>query len=70
MSLRNKLIVASQAHFEAHIEKHRMNIEVILDNPTAIHGHADVMDAIEKELAEIADYEDKLEALNKHFRIS
>jgi len=69
MSLRNKLIKASQEHFLAHIEKHRMNIEVILENPTAIHGHTDVMDAIEKELAEIADYEDKLEMLNKYFRV-
>ena len=68
--MKNDLIRASELHFKAHIEKHRMNVEVILRNPTAIHGHADVMDAIEKELAEIADYEDKLEVLNKHFRIS
>lgn len=69
MSLRDKLIAASQEHFRAHVEKHRMNIEVILENPTAIHGHTDVMDAIEKELAEIADYEDKLEMLNKYFGV-
>jgi hypothetical protein len=45
-----------------------MNVEVILANPTAIHGHVDVMDAIEKELAEIADYHDKLEVLTKYFK--
>lgn len=67
MSLRKKLVSASESHFKAHIDKHVMNIEVILNNPTAIHGHADVMDAIEKELAEIADYEDKLEVLRKYF---
>ena len=65
--MRNDLIRASAMHFKAHIEKHRMNIEVLLNNPTAIHGHVDVMDAIEKELAEIADYEDKLEVLSKYF---
>ena len=65
--MRNELILASEKHFIAHIEKHRMNVEVILNNPTAIHGHVDVMDAIEKELAEIADYQDKLEILNKYF---
>ncbi len=54
-------------HFKAHIEKHRMNVEVLLNNPTAIHGHVDVMDAIEKELAEIADYHDKLEMLQTYF---
>lgn len=66
MSLRTKLIEASAAHFRAHIEKHRLNVEVLLENPTAIHGHADIMDAIEKELEEIANYQDKLEAL-KYF---
>jgi hypothetical protein len=68
MNLRDKLLDASESHFRAHIKKHVTNIEVILNNPTAIHGHVDVMDAIEKELAEIADYDDKLEVLNKYFR--
>lgn len=67
--MRNDLIRASEMHFKAHIEKHRMNVEVLLNNPTAIHGHVDVMDAIEKELAEIADYEDKLEVLTKYFKV-
>ncbi len=68
--MRNDLIEASRAHFMAHIEKHRMNVEVILSNPTAIHGHVDVMDAIEKELAEMADYADKLEMLTTYFKVS
>lgn len=70
MSLRNKLITASATHFKAHIDKHVANIEVILANPTSIPGHVDVMDAIEKELAEIADYHDKLEVLNKYFEVN
>lgn len=67
--MRNDLIRASEMHFKAHIEKHRMNVEVLLNNPTAIHGHVDVMDAIEKELAEIADYADKLEMLTTYFKV-
>lgn len=67
--MRNDLIRASELHFKAHIEKHRMNIEVLLANPTAIPGHVDVMDAIEKELAEMADYADKLEMLNTYFEM-
>jgi hypothetical protein len=66
--MRNDLIRASELHFKAHIEKHRMNVEVLLNNPTAIHGHVDVMDAIEKELAEMADYADKLEMLTTYFK--
>lgn len=65
--MRNDLIRSSALHFKAHIEKHRMNIEVMLNNPMAIPGHIDVMDAIEKELAEMADYADKLEMLNTYF---
>jgi hypothetical protein len=44
-----------------------MNIEIMLKNPMAIHDHTDWMDAVEKEMAIIAEYEDKLEVLNKHF---
>jgi hypothetical protein len=47
-----------------------MNVEVLLNNPTAIHGHADIMDAIEKELAEMADYADKLEMLTTYFKVT
>lgn len=68
-NIRSELIKASELHFKAHIRKHRMNIEVILNNPVAIPGHADVMDAIEKELAEIADYHDKLEMLETYFKV-
>lgn len=67
--MRNDLIKASELHFKAHIEKHRINIEVIMKNPTSVPGHVDVMDAIEKELEEIANYEDKLEVLNKYFKV-
>jgi hypothetical protein len=66
MNIRTKLIKVSIAHFESHIEKHRMNIEVMLANPMAIHDHTDIMSAIELELEKIADYTDKLEAI-KHF---
>ena len=66
--MRNDLIRASELHFKAHIEKHRMNVEVLLNNPTAVPGHVDVMDAIEKELAEMADYADKLEMLTTYFK--
>jgi hypothetical protein len=67
MDIRTKIIRASIAHFTSHIEKHKMNVEVMLSNPIAIHDHTDIMTAIELELAQIAEYEDKLEAITKHF---
>jgi hypothetical protein len=69
MDIRTKIIKASISHFESHIEKHKMNIEVMLANPMAIHDHTDIMTAIETELEHIAEYEDKLEAITKHFPV-
>ena len=66
--MRKQLINASKQHYLAHIEKHRINVEVMLANPTAIHEHSDIMDAIEKEVAHIAEYVDKLEVIEKYFK--
>jgi hypothetical protein len=68
-NMRNEILLASAKHFDSHIHKHRVNVEVMLNNPTALPDHTDVMDAIERELAIIAEYQDKLEAL-KLFPIS
>ena len=65
--MKDRILEASRAHFESHILKHRVNIETILNNPIAIPEHTDIMDAVEKELAIIAEYSDKLEMLNKYF---
>lgn len=66
--MREQLLKASRLHYAAHIEKHRMNIEVILANPLAVPEHTDIMDAIEKEVAIIAEYMDKLEVLARYFK--
>lgn len=66
--MKDKIIAASQLHFKAHIEKHKMNVEIMMDNPMAIHDHTDLMSAIEQEISKIAEYEDKLAVLEKHFR--
>jgi len=65
--MREELLDALRVHFSGHILKHKMNVEIMLKNPMAIHDHTDWMDAVEKEMAIIAEYEDKLEVLNKHF---
>lgn len=61
--MRNKIVDALYDHFQAHIMKHKMNVEIMLENPMAIHDHTDFMDAVEKELEIIAEYRDKIEAL-------
>ena len=57
-------------HFRAHIEKHRINVENLLEKGVGVPEHPDIMDTIEKELEIIAEYDDKLSVLNKYFNDS
>jgi hypothetical protein len=66
--MKQQIVEALIQHFEAHILKHKMNVEIMLNNPMAIHDHTDLMDAIEKEVAQIAEYMDKLEVMEKFFK--
>lgn len=66
--MRTEIINVLKQHFEAHILKHKMNVDIMLGNPMAIHEHTDLMDAIEKEVALIAEYQDKLEIMEKYFK--
>lgn len=68
MSLRKSMLSAAKKHAEAHIEKHRLNVEVFLENPVGVGEHSDIMDSIEKELEEMAKYQDHLEILEKYFK--
>ena len=66
-TMRNEIIKASILHFEAHIKKHIVNVENLMINTVGVPEHPDIMDTIEKELAVIADYDDKLSVLKKYF---
>ena len=66
--MRNQMLNAVRKHAEAHIEKHRMNVEVYLNNPVGVGEHSDIMDAIEKEIEEMAKYHDHLEILDNYFK--
>ena len=69
ISMREDLIKASRLHFEAHIQKHKVNVENLLENAVGVAEHPGIMDSVEKELAIMAEYSDKLEMLNKYFRL-
>jgi len=66
--MRDELLKASELHFKAHIEKHRINVENLLNNPAGVAEHPDIMDTIEKELELISEYDDKLNVLKKYFK--
>ena len=65
--MKSQIIKSLRNHAIAHINKHRVNVEVYLNNPVGVGEHGDIMDTIEKELDEMAKYEDQLEILDKYF---
>ena len=67
--MRNQIISALLAHAQGDIQKHKMNVEVYLNNAVGIGEHSNVMEAIEEELNMIAKYEDQVSVLKKHFLI-
>jgi hypothetical protein len=66
--MREEMLKAVRAHAEAHILKHKINVEVYLKNPVGVGEHSDIMDSIEKEIEEMAKYNDHLEILDKYFK--
>ena len=65
--MRKDLIEASKLHFKAYVEKHRVNVETLLEKGVGVAEHPDIMETIEKELSIIAEYDDKLSVLEKYF---
>ena len=54
-------------YLEGNILKHKANVEIYLKNSIGIGEHSDILETIEIELERMANYNDKLEMLNKYF---
>jgi hypothetical protein len=67
--MREQIIEALKQHALGHIEKHKMNVEILLQKTAGIAEHPDTLETIEKELKIIADYDDQISMLNKYFTI-
>jgi len=65
--MREAIISALKAHAKGHIEKHRMNIENLIQNNVGVAEHPDLLESVEKELKIITEYDDQIEMLNKYF---
>ena len=55
VNFRNELLKASKIHFEAHIEKHRINVENLLQNSVGVGEHPGVVEECEKLVKQIAE---------------
>lgn len=65
--MKEDMINALIDHAKGHIAKHRMNVEVYFKNAAGVGEHPDVMEAIEKELKIIAEYDGQIEIIKKYF---
>ena len=68
MNYREDLIKVSELYFRAQIEKHKVNVENLLENQVGVAEHPDIVETIEKELEVIASYDKKLNVLKKYFK--
>lgn len=65
--LQERALDSLRSHFQGQIDKHVFNVEVMLNHAVGVAEHPDFADTIEKELQVIAEYQDKLDVLNRFF---
>ena len=68
MASRQMIYDALIEHAKGHIKKHSANVEIYMEKAVGVGEHPDILDAIEKELAVIAQYHDQLEVLEKYIK--
>jgi hypothetical protein len=61
--LKEEIILALKEDFLANIERHRLNIEIMLRSPTALQNHEGFMEGIIEELRKIGDFGSLLAAV-------
>ncbi len=61
--MKTEIYNALRRNLQSQVERRAMNVRIMLDKPMVIHEHTDFMTAVELELSQIAEYQDKLEAL-------
>ena len=66
--MRNAILDALEARYEAQVAEADATIKIYLENPVGIGEHPQHIDEIDKQLQKIAEADEKLKAL-KDFRI-
>ena len=61
--LKEEIILALKEDFLANIERHRLNIEIMLRSPTALQNHEGFMEGLVEELRKIGDFGSLLAAV-------
>ena len=63
VTLEEEIFASLEKYFQSQIEKHVINVKVLMKERVGVAEHPDIMLTIEEELDKIASYADKLDAL-------
>jgi len=63
VTLEEEIFASLEKYFQSQIEKHVINVKVLMKERVGVAEHPDIMLTIEGELEKIAGYSDKLDAL-------
>ena len=63
------LLEAIKKHNEGKIALHKANITIYLKNPAGIGEHSDIAETVESELTKIAESQDIIDMIDKHFSV-
>ena len=64
--MRDMILNASKSYYVGLINKHIANVEIYLSRSTGIGEHSDILASIDKEIAEIGKYDDRLSMIIKY----
>lgn len=64
--MREILLSALKSYYVGHINKHIANVEIYLSRSTGIGEHSDIVASMDKEIAEIGKYDDRLSMILKY----
>ena len=65
---REFILKALRNNFKGQRDRHVANALVLIENPVGVAEHPDTIETIEKELEMIANFNDKLEMLDKYLK--
>ena len=64
--MREMLLSALKSYYVGHINKHIANVEIYLSRSTGIGEHSDIIEAMDKEVALIDQYDARLSMIMKY----
>tara|TARA_E500000081_G_scaffold74653_1_gene76255 strand:- start:558 stop:773 length:216 start_codon:yes stop_codon:yes gene_type:complete len=65
--MKTRIVKALLLKYEGIIAEAKMNIDIYLEKPAGIGEHPEILESIDLQVAKIAEAEDKISTLQKHF---